>query len=153
MSIIAPHFEYCSSILFLANAEDLNRLQKLQNRAMRIILHCSRYTKITLMLDTLQWLSIKQRIVFNTIIFIFKIIHNLLPNCLLKYIIQNSEIHNYPTRNCEDFKLPFRKRNYTQNSLFYKGLKVYNDLSRDVKNETNIVRFRRNLSSFVKENF
>jgi hypothetical protein len=39
-SIISPHLDFCSSILFLSNEEDLNRLQVIQNRAMRIILRC-----------------------------------------------------------------------------------------------------------------
>jgi hypothetical protein len=37
-SIISPHLDFCSSNLFLSNEEDLNRLQVIQNRAMRIIL-------------------------------------------------------------------------------------------------------------------
>jgi hypothetical protein len=35
-AIIVSHFDYCSSILFLANESQLNELQKLQNRMMRI---------------------------------------------------------------------------------------------------------------------
>ena len=36
--IIIPHFVYCPSILFLLNATQMDKLQKLQNRAMRMIL-------------------------------------------------------------------------------------------------------------------
>lgn len=32
-TIVAPHFEYCASINFLCNDNQMNRMQKLQNRA------------------------------------------------------------------------------------------------------------------------
>ena len=50
-SIIAPHFDYCSSLLFLCNQTAFDRLQKLQNRAMRAVLMCKRLTPIAFMLD------------------------------------------------------------------------------------------------------
>lgn len=34
-TIIEPHFTYCSSVLFMANVGEMNRLQKMQNKCMR----------------------------------------------------------------------------------------------------------------------
>lgn len=45
-TIVAPHFEYCASILFLCNKQATQKLQKIQNRAMRVILRCNRRTRI-----------------------------------------------------------------------------------------------------------
>jgi hypothetical protein len=61
-SIISPHLDYCSSILFLANEEYLNRMQFIQNRAMRIILRFHRRTHVKTMLDNLERQSTKQQI-------------------------------------------------------------------------------------------
>jgi hypothetical protein len=61
-SIISPHLDNCSSILFLANEEYLNRMQIIQNRTIRIILRCHRRTHVKTMLDNLEWQSTKQRI-------------------------------------------------------------------------------------------
>lgn len=43
-SVISPHFDYCSSLLYLGDASSFDRLQKLQNRAMRAILRCKKLT-------------------------------------------------------------------------------------------------------------
>lgn len=67
-AIIAPHFEYCSSIMSLFNVGEFEELQKLQNRAMRIILRCKKTTSVELMLDTLKWMNVKQRIMYRTLI-------------------------------------------------------------------------------------
>ena len=36
-NIVVPHSRYCSSVLGCCSTTDINRLQKLQNRAVRII--------------------------------------------------------------------------------------------------------------------
>ena len=97
-TIIAPYFEYCPTILYYCNEGEKQALQKLQNRAMRIILKVNRYTHITSMLECLKVMSINQRLVFNNILFIYKIIHNMLPKYLSKRIRLVSDIHNYNTR-------------------------------------------------------
>lgn len=152
-SIISPHFDYCASILFLCNESDINRLQKQQNRAMKIILQCSRFTTIKLMLDTLQWLSIKQRIYFNSLVLIYKAINNLLPDYMLQQLKTNDDVHNYNTRSHHEFRLPKLNKSCSQNSLFYKGIKIYNNLPPHVKNATSIYNFKKKLSYYVKENY
>lgn len=63
-TIIAPHFDYCASILFLSNVTQFERLQRIQNRAMRAIVGVNRFTSSELLLNTLEWMSVKQRVYF-----------------------------------------------------------------------------------------
>ncbi|KAJ8973423.1 hypothetical protein NQ317_016706 [Molorchus minor] len=58
-TIIKTHFEYCATVLYSLDLNKMLALQKLQNRAMRIILKCNRYTPISNMLSCLQWLNSK----------------------------------------------------------------------------------------------
>lgn len=52
-TIIAPHFEYCASILYTCTKSDIAKLQILQNRAMRTILRCHKMTSSLVMLKRL----------------------------------------------------------------------------------------------------
>ena len=55
-TLILPHIDYCSTIWSNSlRKQDLVNLQKIQNRAMRIILECQPRTHIMDMLDTLKW--------------------------------------------------------------------------------------------------
>lgn len=96
-SMIAPYFEYCSTLLVNINEECVNKLQKCQNKAMRIILRVNRYTPIRCMLDALCFLSVRERIKFNVSVFIYKMKNNLLPDYLNRIIVKSD--HNYSTRN------------------------------------------------------
>jgi len=72
-SVIAPHFDYCATLLYLCDEASFDRLQKLQNRAMRAILMCKKLTPIRMMLDALDMLNVKQRVHATTLKFIHKL--------------------------------------------------------------------------------
>lgn len=151
-SVILPHFDYCATILLMASETQLLRLQRIQNKLMRVVLRCNRYTSVTLMLNTLQWLSVKQRIVYNCLIFIHKIKNEKLPQYLMDELQYGLEIHNHGTRRAADFRLPRCTRTSTQRTLFDKGLKIYNDLPQETKDTVNMSAFKRLITIFVKRN-
>ena len=81
-SIIVVLFSY------LANQSDMDRLQKLQHRAMRVILRCNIYTRVNDMLKVLGWMNVYNYIEFNVLMFIHKIKLHVVPPYLqgFKYI-------------------------------------------------------------------
>lgn len=144
-AIIQPHFEYCPSLLYLLDNSCICSLQILQNRAMRIILSCNRYTPIILMLSCLEWQLIVKKIKFLTMIFIYKILNNLLPSYLSNRIAFARDVHNYPTRNRDNFYIRRTNSMRAMNSLFFKGLNDYNDLPANIKICTSVNQFKREL--------
>lgn len=87
-SIISPHFDYCATLLFSANREYIKKLQTLQNRALRVILKCNRYTRSTKMLEALQLMNVSQRIRMVTLRMVYKIKHGLVPEYLAARITE-----------------------------------------------------------------
>lgn len=152
-TIIEPYFNYCSSIIFLSNEGDLKKLQKQQNRALRIILQCSKLTKIEYMHNKLGFLNIWQNTVYNVLVLIYKCINNMMPGYMSKYLIYNKEQHDYETRQREHFRLPKCKKSSTQNSLYYKGLKLFNQLPNELKYSVNLHAFKEGCKTHVKLQF
>lgn len=103
---IAPHFDYCPSILFLCKENCAKKMQKPQNRSLRIIFGCNRYESVNSMLDALQWMNVKQRICARTLIFIFKLKNHMPPSYLSDCMMVRDDVHNYPVRNACNFRLP-----------------------------------------------
>ena len=151
-SIINPHFQYCSTILFLLSNSEINVLQKKQNQALRIILKCNRYTSINSMLDRVNMFSVKQILTLNTLIFIFKILHGLLPEHLLDHCTFVNEIHDHFTRTNNNLYVQTVRTNYAQNDIFHKGLIMYNSLPREMTNCNSISKFKKLCYKYVKEN-
>ena len=65
-SIVLSKLDYCNILLNCITKKDLNRLQKLQNKCIRLIFQQPRSTHITFFRDKLHWLPIEKRIIFKT---------------------------------------------------------------------------------------
>lgn len=150
-TIIQPHFDYCASLLYLLDNNSIAMLQRLQNRGMRIVLRCNRYTPICIMLNALDWFSVKHRLYYFSMILIFKILHNLGPTYFNEYITYNHEIHNYPTRQNNQLYVPRTNCSRTMNSLFHKGLLQYNNLPDPIKTSETLQKFKSSLNKYIRE--
>lgn len=152
-TMIKPHFEYCSSILFLSTREMLGKLQKLQNKSMRIVLQVGRHSSIIGMLETLKWMSVYQRILVNVFVIVFKLKQNIYPSYLCNRLIYSGDVHNYNLRNIFNFRLNFFRNEKTKNMLLYKGLNLFNNLPNELKIVNNLNEFKRKIVIYVKNNF
>lgn len=146
-TIILPHFNYCSTILFLCNQQQLQRLQILQNRGMRIILKCGIRTHIRDMLNKLKWMNIRNCLTYNALVLIFKLKNNLLPSYMQRHIDYVGGY--YYLRNRGDFRLPLYRKTSTQNSLLYKGTQVFNNLPSNIKNELRLSIFKKKIKEHL----
>lgn len=148
-AIIAPHFEYCATLLVGMGETELNKLQIAQNRAMRVILQCSRYTRVNDMLQAVQFMSVRQRLYYNVCIFIFKAVKKLLP----KEVTSKFEIVKLRTgrvtRQAENIAIQFRRTRSAQKSMFYDGVKMYNALPIEVKGCEKLVQYKSMLKAFI----
>lgn len=151
-SIAAPHLEFCSTLLFNLPSVKTKRIQIIQNRAMRTILKCDRYTPVQTMLNVLNILSVKQKVLFNVCVFIFKIEKKLVPEYVCERVQVFREVHNYSTRNCNDFVLKKCNSGQMLNSIFQGGLSEYNNLPPNIKSCDSLNTFKKLLKEHVMAN-
>jgi hypothetical protein len=108
------------------------------------------------MLDVLEFHSVKQRVNFNTLILVFKIKNNKVPEYMNDELTYNRDA---TTRNLigmlmiSGCRMPAYKKTYTQNSMWYDGLKLFNELGPAIKEEKNINRFKESVFVWVKQRF
>ena len=152
-SMIESQFTCCASVLFLITQTDMDRLQKLQNKCFRNILNVNKFTSPTEMRKLLECLSVKQIIIFRTLIFIQKIINGEVPTYLTEKIKFNRDNQSRVLRSSNDIELVRANMACSQNSLFYKGVQMYNSIPDDIKNENVHTTFKRKLKEYVKQKF
>lgn len=153
-SMILPHYDFCSSVLFLMNEGDLNKLQRLQNSALLTILKMRRGTNVASMLSQSGLMSVRQRVNYNVMIYLFKAVKNLLPKYITTQLNTVQQLQPYGLRNNQ----ALRPMNWTsrlgQKSVMYKGIQMFNQLINDgVETNCEIETFKTNLQSYVKNKF
>ena len=78
-AIVITKLDYCNSLLYGINQCLIAKLQRVQNAAARLIMQCHRTTHTSPILKELQWLPIKDRIIFSVVVNVFKALHGQLP--------------------------------------------------------------------------
>ena len=128
-TMVLSHLDYCWTIWGTTSDNKTGKLQKIQNRGMRIILQCHPRTHIADMLSNLKWLSIKQRIMFLTAVLVLKIMHSKTPNYMSHWLVP--VLHQYGTRRSTSGDLFVPRSN--PNSLTAKGTRLWNQLPTSIR--------------------
>ena len=81
-SLILPHLDYCSVVWGNCNKTDLLKLQRSQNRYARLVLKVDYTTSKDVLLRTLKWQSVENRINYQFCIAVFKILNDMAPHYL-----------------------------------------------------------------------
>lgn len=148
-TIIYHHFNYCTSMLISCNKTELNRMQLLQNKCMRIILNCNIYTPVKNMLNTLNWLSVEQNIKKANMVLIYKIVKQMVPKYLQIFLKKRYDLHSRNIRTKNNFNIEFVNKSFLQGSLFYEGVRQFNDLPSHIKEATNLNVFVREVCNYL----
>ena len=93
-AFVSARIDYCNSILYGIPDYHLNKLQRIQNAAARLVCEQSRYCHITPLLFNLHWLPVKFRIVFKILLITLKALKSLAPTYVnsLMYGLPNVQI-------------------------------------------------------------
>ena len=103
-SLVLSRLDYCNSLLYGLPTVHLNKLQRVQNAAARLISNTSRFDHITPTLINLHWLPVKYRIDFKLLLIVFKALHGQAPDYLIELIKIKSPC-NYNIRSNREFLL------------------------------------------------
>ena len=152
-SIIEPHFRFCCSGWGVCSAIAMNKEQKLQNRVARIATNSPCDAPSQPLLEKLGWQCIKEFITTETAMMVYRSINNEVPSyltSLFERLSQNTvrELRNTKT----DLKLLLSKTSRGNKCLSYRGARLWNNLSADVKNAQTKCQFK-NAYIISKESF
>ena len=79
-SLIFSQLDYCNSLLNGLPQYQLNRIQRVQNNAARVVCRIKKFDHVTLTLKALHWLPLKERIDFKTLLLTYKCLHDKAPS-------------------------------------------------------------------------
>ena len=145
-SFILTHLNYCSTVWHFCRKGDSDKLEKLNERALRTVFQDKSSSYETL-LNQARKTTLYNRRMQDIAILIYKALHNQSPQYIKELF--KLRISNYNLRGTDMLILPrFNTVTYGKNSLRYMGPKIWNSLPDDIKAANNIATFKKSIRKF-----
>ena len=144
-SLILPILNY--GILAWGNTRNssLDKICTLQKKSLRIICNTAARSHTDPLFFKHKILKVKDIYYFQLGQFMYRYNNNSLPDIFNSMFPKNQTIHNYPTRQSNEFHLPRLRTLLAQNTFLYTGPKFWNSLDADIKNARSLSSFKHKL--------
>ena len=144
--IVEPHLSYCSSVWGCCSNSKINVLQKIQNRAARIVTNSSYDASAAPLIQNLGWPTINNLIRKETATLTYKSLNSLAPVYMRKLFTKYSDDRERSLRSTEtDLRLPLLKTVNGQKAFSYRGAKLWNSLEKEAKLAPSLKTFKERL--------
>ena len=142
--LIEPHFDYCS-VVWDGLSE---KLQKLQNRAARVITKSSYNTNSSYLLNSLSWDNLSVRRTKQKANLMYKCVNKLAPNYLCNMFTPRAL--SFDLRDAsQKLYLPKPRTDYLKRSFSYSGAYLSNDLPEDIRTTKSLSNFKRSIDKWL----
>ena len=147
-SLALSYINYCSNIWGNTNKTQILRVQKLQNFAAKIAIgNGKKYDRATPYINSLKWLKIENKLMFDACTFAYKALNKCIPEWILKLQVV-SDTTPVLTRQSNNLAVPRTRTNAGGKNMNVRAAVLWNSLPSTVKNSNNLVAFKRKLKDF-----
>ena len=144
-SVISSRLDYCNSLFVNISKGNLDKLQKLQNAAARLVVGGKKRESVSGALRKLHWLRVEARITFKILLLVFKILKGQCSqNPELMYKSLNGRPEDYLLLQTPNFKTAYGKRIFA-----YNGTRLWNALPVTVRSEEDVYKFKKTLKTLL----
>ena len=92
-AFIFLRLDFCNSLLIGSAKSLINKFQRIQNAAARMLSDTQKFDHITPVINNFQWLKVENRIKFKTLLICHNIIHGRAPDYLIQMFSTNDSQH------------------------------------------------------------
>ena len=141
-SVISSKLDYCNVILFGLNLNLIQKLQKVQNAAARLIYKLPKHSSVSDVIEELHWLRVEQRCIYKILLIVYKHFSSTSPSFLSSLL----EISNLETKM---LKCTYYNTKYGRRAFRYTAPRLWNKLPQDLRTEESINTFKKKLKTFL----
>ena len=150
-ALVEPYLEYCCEVWGCMGLCQCDRLQKLQNRAARVITSCEDYsTRSANISQDLGWVTLENRQSKLLAVSVYKCINAFYPEGISAMFNSTASVHSHNLRGSSNIIFITRPHTEAGKQAFsYRGAVLWNSLPSDLRNQPNLKSFK---YSFQKYN-
>ena len=146
-AFISSKLDYANAVLCGLPQRQIQKLQRIQNQAARVVSKAERRNHITPVLRELHWLPVAQRIEFKICLLVFKCVNGIAPEYLSELIHYRENLREHRSSNQKMLHLPASRSSFSDRAFGIMGPKLWNGLDLSVKNCTDVKQFKQKLKT------
>ena len=146
-SFITSRLDNNNVLLYELPANELYRLQKIQNTAARILTFSRKSCHITPIFKELRWLPVNQRIVFKLLMIVYKCINNIAPSYLSELLSQYSPTRTLRSANKQLLQETKSNRSWGERSFAIAAPRLWNELPFNIRTAKSIAVFKKTVKN------
>jgi len=150
-AFVSSRLDSCNSLLAGVSNQLLDKLQRIQNAAARLVTGARRSEHITPVLRDLHWLPVRQRIMFKTVVLVYKCQRGTAPQYLQAYCeLSARSSRHLRSASSSLLAVPRIRTNYGDRSFAVHGPRVWNSLPDELRSpDITLTTFRNKLKTLL----
>ena len=149
-AFISSRLDFCNSILYGLPKYQIQKLQRVQNAAGRLVSGSHKYEHITPVLKRLHWLPVEQRIQYKILLLTFKALHGSSPSYIRDLVEQYSPPRSLRTKELHLLtRGTFRLITYGKRAFSNAAPELWNSIPLDIRQCQDITSFKQKLKTFL----
>ena len=150
-AFVLSRLDNLNSLLYdIPASKKLERLQKIQNNAARLIVKQPRMDHITPTLITLHWLPVKYRIEYKILLLVYKCVTGVAPSYLASLIPPYIPGHSgLRSASSNQQAKQITKKKYGDRAFSHSGPHLWNNINLDLKNSPSTEVFKKDLKTYL----
>ena len=147
---VISRLDYCNSVFTGLLADQIARLQRVQNNAARLVMKKRRREHVTPLLKELHWLPVKFRCQYKIATLAYRHFEGSLPPYLSSSLCTYESSRSLRSSNEKLLKIPKRKlRSFGQRSFSFIAPFLWNSLPETLRNVLTLSKFKSHLKTFL----
>ena len=143
------HVYNCNVLYYGLPKKELNRFQRIQNRAARLVLGARSRDPISPILQSLHWPPVEKRVMFKILNMCFKALNNLSPSLVIELVNQHTPVRTLrSSSHCLLSVQPAKTHTYGKRAFSASAPVLWNSLLMEIMKILSFEMFKTDLKTY-----